>query len=103
VARLLARKIQPRRITILSPNRREKSCLAGVDSLGGCPLGEVGDPRADALRFSTIRAFKGLEADVVLLIGVRPDSPVCSRPDLYVGGSRARYILHIFHRGDWKL
>lgn len=103
VARLLERKIQPRRITILSPNRKEKSCLAGLDHLGGCPLGEVGDPRSDALRFSTIRAFKGLEADVVLLIGVRPDSPVCSRPDLYVGGSRARYMLHIFHRNDWKL
>ena len=102
-ARLLERKIMPRRITILSPNRREKSCLAGLDSLAGCPLAEVGDPRPEAIRFSTIRAFKGLEADVVLLIGVHPDSPVCSRPDLYVGGSRARYILHIFHRDDWKL
>lgn len=103
VERLLDREIQPRRITVLSPNRKERSCLAGMDSLAGCPLAEVGDPRPGALRFSTIRSFKGLEADVVLLIGVRPDSPVCSRPDLYVGGSRARYILHIFHRFDWKL
>lgn len=103
VESLLARQIQPRRITILSPNRKEKSCLAGLDTLAGCPLAEVGDPRPGALRFSTIRAFKGLEADVVLLIGVHSDSPVCSRPDLYVGGSRARYILHIFHRNDWKL
>lgn len=103
VTSLLARQIQPRIITILSPHRKEKSCLAGRDSLAGHPLGEVGDPRPDALRFSTIRAFKGLEADVVLLIGVRPDSPVCSRPDLYVGGSRARFILHIFHRQDWQL
>ncbi|HOB35176.1 MAG TPA: AAA family ATPase [Bacillota bacterium] len=103
IRRLLERGIQPRRITILSPHRRENSCLAGVDSLAGCPLAEVGDPRPDALRFSTIRAFKGLESDVVLLIGVRPDSPVCSRPDLYVGGSRARYMLQIFHRDDWRL
>lgn len=103
VTRLLERGIQARRITILSPNRREKSCLAGLETLAGCPLAEVGDPRPNALRFSTIRAFKGLEADIVLLIGVRPDSPVCTRPDLYVGGSRARYILHIFHRDDWKL
>lgn len=103
VGRLLGRGIQPRRITILSPNRQDKSCLAGMDTLSGCPLAAVGDPRPNALRFSTIRAFKGLEADIVLLIGVRPDSPVCSRPDLYVGGSRARYMLHIFHRDDWKL
>jgi len=103
VSRLLARGIQARRITVLSPNRREKSCLSGVDSLAGCPLADVGDPRPDALRFATIRAFKGLEADIVLLIGVKPDSPVCSRPDLYVGGSRARYMLQIFHREDWKL
>src|SRR5690554_4787392 len=103
VKHLLGRDIQPRRITILSPNRREKSCLAGTKTIAGCPVVEVGNPRTDALRFSTIRSFKGLEADVVLLIGIRPDSPVCSRPDLYVGGSRARYILHIFHRDDWKL
>lgn len=103
VTRLLERGIQARHITILSPNRKEKSCLAGVESLANCPLGEVGDPRPTALRFSTIRAFKGLEADIVLLIGVRPDSPVCARQDLYVGGSRARYILHIFHRDDWKI
>lgn len=103
VTRLMERGIQPRRITILSPNRREKSCLVNSDSLAGCPLADVGDPRPNAIRFSTIRAFKGLEADVVLLIGIRPDSPVCSRPDLYVGGSRARYMLHIFHRDDWKL
>lgn len=103
LGQLLERDIQPRRITILSPNRREKSCLAGVDSLAGCSLADIGDPRPNALRFSTIRAFKGLEADIVLLIGVRPDSQVCSRPDLYVGGSRARYMLHIFHRDDWKL
>lgn len=102
-AALLAREIQPRRIMVLSPTRRDRSCLADIDSLAGCPIGELGDRRPNAIRFSTIRAFKGLEADVVLLIGVRPDSPVCSRPDLYVGGSRARYILHIFHRQDWTL
>lgn len=103
VSRLLARGIAARRITILSPHRLEKSCLAGIDSLEGCPIAQVGDPRPTALRFSTIRSFKGLEADIVLLIGVRPDSPACARPDLYVGGSRARYILQIFHRNDWKI
>jgi hypothetical protein len=103
VGRLISRGIQPRRITILSPNRQDKSCLAGVVKVLEFPLAAVGDPRPDALRFSTIRAFKGLEADIVLLIGVRPDSKVCSRPDLYVGGSRARFMLHIFHRDDWKI
>ena len=103
IGRLISRGIQPRRITILSPNRKDKTCLAGVDKILDFPLAEVGDPRPNALRFSTIRAFKGLEADVVMLVGVRPDSKVCSRPDLYVGGSRARFMLHIFHREDWKL
>lgn len=102
VSDLTARGVSPRRITILSPHRRENSCLAEITKLAGIPLGEVGDPRPDVLRFSTIRAFKGLEADVVLLIGVRPDSPVCSKADLYVGGSRARYALHVFHRKDWR-
>lgn len=103
VIRLIDRGIQPRRITILSPNRKEKSCLAGVEMIADFPLADIGDPRPNALRFSTIRAFKGLEADIVMLIGVRPDSPVCSRPDLYVGGSRARFMLHVFHRDDWRI
>lgn len=103
LARLVKQGVQPRRITILSPNRRQKTCLAGQEKVARWPLAEVGDPRPNAVRFSTIRAFKGLEADVVMLIGIRPDSPVCSRADLYVGGSRARYMLHVFHRHDWQL
>ncbi|MTI96222.1 MAG: hypothetical protein FH749_12220 [Firmicutes bacterium] len=102
IGRLVSKGIQPRRITVLSPNRREKSCLADVQKIRDWPLRNVGDPDPNALRFSTVRAFKGLEADIVMLIGVRPDSRVCSRADLYVGGSRARYALHVLHRDDWQ-
>ena len=51
----------------------------------------------NVVRFSTIRSFKGLEADIVFLIDITPDSRVCTRADIYVGGSRARFMLYIFH------
>ena len=60
IRRLLERGIQPRRITILSaPPPPENSCLAGVDSLAGCPLAEVRGPQVRRPALSTIRAFKG--------------------------------------------
>ena len=53
------------------------------------------DPREPAVRFMTVQAFKGLEADAVLLVGVNElDSPIARR-NLYVGASRARVFLGV--------
>ena len=54
---------------------------------------------ANAIRFETIRSFKGLEADVVFLIGIC-EGEHCARPDVYVGGSRARFLLYVFYKED---
>lgn len=43
---------------------------------------------------------KGLEADVVFLIGLR-ESKVCTSADVYVGASRAKFLLYVFHHSDW--
>ena len=51
----------------------------------------------NAIRFSTIRAFKGLEADVVFLIGLKEGKQTCTDADVYVGGSRARFLLYVFY------
>jgi len=100
VTRLLGQGLDPRCIVILSPNVREKSCLDGQNKLGKRPLADIHDPRPSALRFATIRSFKGLEAAVVFLIGLKAGSLACTPSDIYTGASRARFLLNIFHHRD---
>jgi superfamily I DNA/RNA helicase len=95
--RLVGQGIKLDRIVILSPDRLEKSCLAGVTCLRSWSLSDFRSGTPNSLRFATIRSFKGLEADIVLLIGLKEGKPACSTADVYVGGSRARYMLHVFH------
>lgn len=86
-------------IAILSPFKRRNSSLATREHLSGISITEDLDAwRSDrGILFSTIRSFKGLEADVVVMIDViAPDSmPTFLRSDLYVGCSRAKHVLEI--------
>jgi hypothetical protein len=95
--RLVGQGIRLHRIIILSPDRLEKSCLAGATCLRSWSLSDFRSGPPNSLRFATIRSFKGLEADIAFLIGLKEGKPVCSTADIYVGGSRARYMLHVFH------
>lgn len=104
VGRLVSQGIRPERILILSPNRLENSCLARCKTIGSWPLAEFqeayeGLPQqpANAVRFATIRSFKGLESDIVFLIGLKAGKRTCTDTDIYVGASRARFMLQVFH------
>lgn len=101
IQQLVSQGLSPQRITILSPNRLENSSLKEMNRIGDWPLVDVRESPKYGVRFSTIRAFKGLEADVVFLIGIKNDSPVCTPEDIYVGGTRARFMLKIFHHEGW--
>ncbi|KKM08721.1 hypothetical protein SY88_21605 [Clostridiales bacterium PH28_bin88] len=101
IGRLVSQGIQPKRIVILSPNIKEKSSLAGVNKIKDWSVGGIND--SNCIRFATIRSFKGLEADIVFLIGLKKGSLACSDADIYVGGSRARFLLYIFHEKAWSL
>lgn len=96
---LLKQGARPEQIVILSISRKAESSFADASEIEGVPIAET--PGEGRILFSTIRTFKGLEADFVLLIGVTPDHPRCTPADLYVGASRARYLLYLFHRNDW--
>ncbi len=50
------------------------------------------------VRFGTIQAFKGLEADVVILCGIDGKLPACSPATLYVGATRARAMLQVIQK-----
>jgi len=115
IGRLVSQGLQPRRIQILSPHRQENSSLAGLTKIKEWPLVRYSDAvgvsgkslekvnsTGNAVRFETIRSFKGLEADVVFLIGVCAGEQ-CTRPDVYVGGSRARFLLYVFYQEGCEL
>jgi len=102
VGRLISQGVKPRRITLVSGHKKKKSCMADADKLKSWPLKSTGDNDPSAIRFDTIRSFKGLEADIVFLIDVKQGSPVYTKADIYVGGSRARFLLYIFHHEDYE-
>ncbi|MBU1240433.1 NERD domain-containing protein [Myxococcota bacterium] len=102
VARLLGgEQLMPDQIALLTPHSNLHSSLAGLTELAGVPVSRDPMDRAGALLHSTIGRFKGLESDVVILLDVDPADPLCTRNMLYVAISRARLVLHIFHKGDW--
>jgi hypothetical protein len=97
IGRLVSQGIKPWRIVILSPNRKDKSCLQDCDRIREWPLVDFPDETGSGIRFATIRSFKGLEADVVFLIGLKQGKQTCTETDVYVGGSRARFLLYVFY------
>ena len=92
-------KLLPSQIAILSPFEKAKSCLAGITNLGKTTL--VTNPNEwrvnRGVLFATIRSFKGLEADAIILTDVPEidSSQAFSRSDYYVACSRAKHLLSV--------
>ncbi len=101
VGRLVSQGLPLHRILILSPYRKENSCLKDASKLKDWPIIDFLS-KEHGIRFTTIRKFKGLEADVVFLIDVK-DSRACTPADVYVGASRARYMLYVLHHEEWEM
>lgn len=87
-------------ITVLSPVSRSNSCLAKpleglhvrISDLTENTTYGVG---GDAVQFSTIQSFKGLENSVIVLIDMTELCSEKNRSLLYVGMSRARHRLFV--------
>jgi hypothetical protein len=96
-----ADQVLPGSIVILLHGDKRESCLNDVKSIGGFPLEstyERYDPRARKVYYSQISIFKGLEADVVLLILGPELSDEAVAKAIYVQGSRAKHVLFIYRR-----
>lgn len=109
LGRLVSQRVRPERVAILSPHVMEKSAFAGREKIGEWPLVDAGIKQkegkvvpSNAVRFYTIRSFKGLEADIVFLTGIRAGSQACTPGDVYVGSSRARFLLYLFYEEDYR-
>jgi len=81
-------------IAILGGQRRDRSCLGGVDSCGGFRIVEREARTASSqVVYSTVHAFKGLESSAVVLVDVDPQPTGNGDALLYVGMTRARSRL----------
>ena len=95
-------KLKPPQIAILCPSTKKLSSCRSLGKLGDLEVSEdVNSWRAGAtILFSTIRNFKGLEADAVILIDVPPggSSDYFAPSDYYVACSRAKHLLEVIER-----
>ena len=93
--RLIQReRITPNRIVVLSPYRHTNQNSTWSSGLTDVSIStEMQNPIANCVRVGAIQGFKGLEADVVILVGL--DNQAVSHPEwLYVGASRAKVALY---------
>lgn len=97
-------QIKTSQIAILCPNTYKKSSLSAVDKIQNIPITENINKweKDEGILFSTIRNFKGLEADAVVLIDVpKPGSlPYFGKNDLYVACSRAKHLLTVLPNAE---
>lgn len=102
------KEASPNSVAILSPRSRPESSMASVASGHGVALTEALDELESPRKayFSTIKSFKGIEADgVVLIDAVSPEQGMkfFSMEDLYVGCTRGRTRLAILVSDDESL
>ena len=95
--------LAPAQVVMLGGHRLANSSFAGACRLGNFTVQDAAEPGTpNAIRYATVHKFKGLEADAVLLVGIGEPSghygPDDWRRFVYVGGSRARVVLHVFAR-----
>jgi len=97
--RLLHEGMKSSQIAILSPHKRAETLLKGKQKVGtGKITGELEKwYKNEAVLFETIRSFKGLEADAIILYALpAPDeNSHFTQADYYVASSRAKHILQV--------
>ena len=86
---LLDNHISPKKISILSPNKRENSIVPEVTEF------EIRDYKTygnNKLSFCTIKSFKGLENSIIILVDIET---ISDKQLMYVALSRARSGLYV--------
>lgn len=102
VIQLLSEGFRPSQIAILSPfkNDNQMSTLSRLEKIGGFPvMGDIDSiskwQKAECIWGSTTKAFKGLEADCVIITDIfdKEEMPWFTDSELYVATSRAKVKL----------
>ncbi len=93
IGRLLQDGVNTNDIVVLSPVRRESSCVELVEDYSIADSDRI---RKNEIRFCTIQGFKGLESPVIIITDVENVFGSAYLNLLYVGITRARAALYIF-------
>jgi ATP:corrinoid adenosyltransferase len=89
-------RLSPDRLVVLSPHSQKTSVVWRAQSFGNLRLVQFPATLGPAeVQFATLQAFKGLEADAVVLCEVKRAHPGSSEQHLYVASSRARHVLAV--------
>ncbi len=96
--------LQPSQIVAQSPRTRPNSSLKDLHAIRNVPITEdlAEWKSGKGILFTTIRRFKGLEADAVLITDVVPfhTLPYFTAADFYVACSRAKHLLAVLPTSD---
>ncbi|HDT11579.1 MAG TPA: hypothetical protein ENN58_02450, partial [bacterium] len=94
-------------VVILGAHAKSHSSLKDASAIGKYPITQhLGHWESDkGILYASIRSFKGLEADAVIMIDIpEPDSiPNFTRSDFYVGCSRAKHLLVILGNSPYVI
>lgn len=98
---LLRAGVISRQIVLIGPTSHDKGALARFKDVEGIPLVSDADAwrRGEGILVTTSRAFKGLEADVIILYDLAAFGTTFTRTDLYVAWTRARHRLILVCHG----
>jgi superfamily I DNA/RNA helicase len=98
-------KVPPEEIVVLAPYKYTSDHLGIKDLVDkeGIFTASLQKEKTGKVRIGTIQAFKGLEADVVILCGIDGKLPGCSTMNLYVGATRARALLQVIKHKDFVI
>lgn len=94
-------KAAPDEIVMLSPYKYDSSRLGikhMIDEEKNLFTTDMVKKGQGKIRVGTIQAFKGLEADVVVLFGIDGSAHACKPANLYVGATRARSMLWVIQK-----
>jgi hypothetical protein len=95
--RLIRQGVTSRQVVVIGPASYMNGSLARFKEVEDIPLVSEADAwrRGDGILITTARAFKGLEADIVIIYDLTGFGPTFSRTDFYVAWTRARHRLVI--------
>lgn len=97
---IISSGILPKNIVILSKYKFSTSLLKEVDIIN-CNIKDTSNSytidKFNGIRYYTIQSFKGLEAQVIMLVDVDGFTSPYDRALNYVGMSRAKALLYIFY------
>ena len=86
-------------VALVNPNKSD-SCLADVTQIGRLKFESISryyNERSRSIQFTTIKMFKGLEADIVFVVACEEHKEEALSEILYAQGSRARTLLYVYY------